>query len=533
MSRPAALPLRPGAASPRIEHVAPGDPSTLLTRDRRDRWRTSLEHGAPLDVLVVGGGITGVGVALDAASRGLRVALVERDDLAAGTSRWSSKLVHGGLRYLASGQVGVAWESARERAVLAGVVAPHLIHPLPQVVPFSDAPDEPDPRLVRSGLTAADVLRAAARTPRGMLPRARSLDPEHAIELVPSLAAAKVRGAMVLWDCQLEDDVRLVVAVARTAAAYGAAILTRTEVLEISPGEARLRDGLDGSGYTVRATHIVNATGAWAHELDDAVRLVPSRGSHVVVRSERLGNPSAALTVPVPGTTGRFVFALPQSDGLTFIGLTDVPMEGPVPRVATPSQEEIDWILGIISPWLEVGLTGDDVIGAFAGVRPLAAPDHDAPTTTGADLSRRHVVRDHGDGRITVTGGKLTTYRRMAQDVVDLITDVPCRTTRIAVVGAADPGAPAAFDRMVPERLVRRYGREAGSVWSLGESRPWLREPIAEGVPILGVELAFGVEAEGALDVADLLERRTRLALVPADLAAGSGSARAVAESCL
>ena len=177
MNRPAALPLRATSAAPRIEHLAPGDPTSLLTRDRRDRWRDCLERGLPLDVLVVGGGITGVGVALDAASRGLRVALVERDDLASGTSRWSSKLVHGGLRYLASGQVGVAWESARERAVLAGVVAPHLIRALPQVIPFSDAPDEPDHRLVRSGLTAADVLRAAARTPRGMLPRARPLDP--------------------------------------------------------------------------------------------------------------------------------------------------------------------------------------------------------------------------------------------------------------------------------------------------------------------------------------------------------------------
>ncbi len=468
---------------------------------------------------MVGGGITGVGVALDAASRGLRVALVERDDLASGTSRWSSKLVHGGLRYLASGQVGVAWESARERAVLAGVVAPHLIHPLPQVVPFSDAPDEPDPRLVRSGLTAADVLRAAARTPRGMLPRARPLDPEQAIALVPSLSAEKVRGAMVLWDCQLEDDVRLVVAVARTAAAYGAAILTRTEVLSIGPGQALLRDGLDGTTYEVRARHVVNATGAWAHELDDDVRLVPSRGSHVVVRSERLGNPSAALTVPVPGTTGRFVFALPQSDGLTFIGLTDVPMEGPVPRVATPTQEEIDWILGIISPWLEVGLTRDDVIGAFAGVRPLAAPDHGSPTASAADLSRRHVVRDHGDGRITVTGGKLTTYRRMAQDVVDLISDVPCRTTRIALVGAGGDGVLAAVDPTCPPGWSAGTGARPRPCGPLGESRPWLREPVAAGVPVLGVELAFGVEAEGALDVADLLERRTRLALVPADLA--------------
>jgi glycerol-3-phosphate dehydrogenase len=533
MNRPAALPLRTHAASPRIEHVAPGDPSSLLTRDRRARWRTALEQGQPLDVLVVGGGITGVGVALDAASRGLRVALVERDDLAAGTSRWSSKLVHGGLRYLASGQVGVAWESARERAVLAGVVAPHLIHPLPQVVPFSDAPDEPDHRLVRSGLTAADVLRAAARTPRGMLPRARSLDPDQARELVPSLAADKVLGAMVLWDCQLEDDVRLVVAVARTAAAYGAAILTRTEVLSIEPGRALLRDGLDGTTYAVRATHVVNATGAWAHELDEDVRLVPSRGSHVVVRSERLGNPSAALTVPVPGATGRFVFALPQSDGLTFIGLTDVPMEVPVPRVPTPTQEEIDWILAVISPWLEVGLTRDDVIGAFAGVRPLAAPDHGSPTASGADLSRRHVVHDHGDGRITVTGGKLTTYRRMAQDVVDLITDAPCRTARIALVGAGANGVLAAVDPGVPARLVRRYGNEAGQVWALGEARPWLRDPVAAGVPVLGVELAFGVEAEGALDVADLLERRTRLSLVPADLAASSGAAEDAAAACL
>jgi glycerol-3-phosphate dehydrogenase len=218
---------------------------------------------------------------------------------------------------------------------------------------------------------------------------------------------------------------------------------------------------------------------------------------------------------------------------VTFIGLTDVPMEGPVPRVCTPTQEEIDWILGIISPWLEVGLTRDDVIGAFAGVRPLAAPHHDSPIATGADLSRRHVVRDHGDGRITVTGGKLTTYRRMAQDVVDLITDAPCRTSRIAVVGAAGDRGLTAVDPTIPARLVRRYGSEAGTVWALGESRPWLREPIAVGVHVLGVELAFGVEAEGALDVADLLERRTRLSLVPSDLTASSGAAEDAAAACL
>lgn len=533
MSRPAAPPRHPEVDGNSSGYLPPGDSTTLLTRDRRERWRDSLERGRPLDVLVVGGGITGVGVALDAASRGLRVALVERDDLASGTSRWSSKLVHGGLRYLASGQVGVAWESARERAVLSGVVAPHLIRALPQVLPFSDAPDEPDHRLVRGGLTAADVLRAAAGTPGGMLPRARPLDAAEAIALVPALSADRVRGAMVLWDCQLEDDARLVVGVARTAAAYGAAILTRTEVVSIAPGEAVLRDALDGSTYAVRARHIVNATGAWADELDDSVHLVPSRGSHVVVRSERLGDPRAALTVPVPGTTGRYVFALPQSEGLTFIGLTDVAMPGPVPRVATATQEEIDWILATISPWLAEGLTRDDVVGTFAGVRPLAAPDDDAPTTTGADLSRRHVVRDHGDGRITVTGGKLTTYRRMAQDVVDLIADVPCRTARIALVGAGPvdervPGGPA-----IPERLVRRYGAEAAVVWALGESRPQLREPIADGVAVLGVELAFGVEAEGALDVGDLLERRARLWPVPAAASAAAGRAERVATDCL
>ena len=172
------------------------------------------------------------------------------------------------------------------------------------------------------------------------------------------------------------------------------------------------------------------------------------------------------------------------------------------------------------------------MIGAFAGVRPLAAPDHDSPAATGADLSRRHVVRDHGDGRITVTGGKLTTYRRMAQDVVDLITDAPCRTSRIAVVGAAGDRALTSVDPMIPPRLVRRYGTEASTVWALGESRPWLREPIAAGVQVLGVELAFGVEAEGALDVADLLERRTRLSLVPSDLPS-SGAAEDAAAACL
>lgn len=506
--------LVPTVPSPtgRPTAIRPGDPLADLSpaRHRADRERVTRD---PVDVLVVGGGITGAGVALDAASRGLSVALVERHDLAFGTSRWSSKLVHGGLRYLAHGDVAVAWESAQERAHLMGPIAGHLIRPMPQVVPVLDDTTAADAALTRVGFLAGDALKLAARTARGTLPGPRGISADDALRLSPTLDRARLRRAALNFDGQLEDDARLVVAVARTAAAYGAHVLTRTVAVSVGDGGAQVEDLRDGTGYEIRARVVVNATGVWAGDLDPSVRIEPSRGTHVVLRAATLGHPTASLTVPVPGSFGRYVFSLPQPDGIVLVGLTDVPEPGPVPDVPHPSDEEIAWVLEILSGALARPVTPADAVGAFAGLRPLVVPETGETETT-ADVSRRHLVRRAGN-LITVTGGKLTTYRRMAQDVVDLVTDRPCRTADLPLVGA---GPVADADRL-PPRLVRRYGAEAALVAAAADEAPWLLEPLSPEVPVLGVELVHGIVREGADTLDDLLARRTRVALVPADLA--------------
>jgi glycerol-3-phosphate dehydrogenase len=477
--------------------------SARLDAARRARELDALSSER-VDVLVVGGGVTGCGVALDAASRGLSVALVEKDDLAFGTSRWSSKLVHGGLRYLASGDIGLAWESARERRTLMTTTAPHLVRPLPMVLPLGTDTDVAHGLLVDAGHRTADLLRRAARTSPDVLPPPRRLGVVETQRLVPAVRREGLRGGLLNWDGQLEDDARLVVALARTAAAFGASVLTRVRY----DGE-HLVDQLTGATLDVRATTVVNATGAWADTITPGVRLQPSKGVHLVLDAAVLGRPTAAMTLPVPGERNRFVFALPHPDGLVYVGLTDDPLDGPLPEVPRADEREIAFLLDTLSRGLDRSLSRSDVIGTFAGVRPLVAG---AEGRT-ADLSRRHLVTLE-DGLLTVLGGKLTTYRQMAQDAVDLLTDVPCRTTTLPLVGAG-PARPADLGP-AGHRLVRRYGSEATDVAALAAADPSLLEPVVPGVPVLGVELLWGLQAEGALSAEDLLERRTRLSLVDA-----------------
>jgi glycerol-3-phosphate dehydrogenase len=469
---------------------------------RRTRDLEFLAGGGEVDVLVVGGGVTGAGVALDAASRGLSVALLERRDLANGTSRWSSKLAHGGLRYLTRGQVGVAWESARERAILMDRTAPHLVRALPMLVPLTRDVAPGAGALMETGIRVGDRMRALAGTSRRRLPPTRRVTAEEARRWAPGLAPDGLRGAILHWDGQLEDDARLVVAIARTAAAHGARIVTYCTSLD---GGARARDELSGAGFEVRARHVIMATGVWT------AGVTPSRGSHLLFGAERLGDPRAAVSVQVPGTIGRFVFALPRPDGLVLAGLTDEPYEGDgIPDAPDVTAGEERFLLETLSRALGRPLAAEDVVGRFAGLRPLL-PGHGAT----ADLSRRHSVTRDGD-TVTVVGGKLTTYRRMAQDAVDAISDVPCRTHHLPLVGAGvTPGG-------VPTRLVRRYGAEATQVAMLGT------DPVAPGIPALTGELRFAVEAEGALTVEDVLDRRLRLGLVPAWRTTALGSGLAV-----
>jgi len=474
-----------------------------LNAARRAAELEALASGEAVDVVVVGGGISGAGVALDAASRGLSVALLERRDLAHGTSRWSSKLVHGGLRYLQHGDVGLAWESAQERSRLMRVIAPHLVRPLPFLIPLHPGVGRGVGAKTQIGLRVGDGLRIGARTSRRLLPPARRISALEARRLAPALAEEGLRGALLSWDGQLEDDVRLVVAVARTAAAHGARILTYAGVTGLREDGVEAVDAVTGAAFSVRARHVVVAAGVWTGELSPGVALRPSRGSHLLIPAGRLGDPRAAVNVPVPGPHGRWVFALPRADGLVTIGLTDVAADGPIPDEPRPSAEEEAELLAHASAALEVDLGPDDVAGRYAGLRPLLAGGASAT----ADLSRRHaVLTDPATGALSLVGGKLTTYRRMAQDVVDRLTDRACRTPGLPLVGA--PGAPAGT---LP-RLARRYGAEAPA---LAAAPAELLEPVARGVPVSGAELRWAVEHELALTVEDLADRRTRAGLVP------------------
>ena len=503
--------------------------STALNAARRTGDLQALADGEVVDVLVIGGGITGTGVALDAATRGLSVALVERRDLANGTSRWSSKLAHGGLRYLAQGQPGVAWESAVERAVLIDTTAPHLVRPFPGVLPLTDLV----PRRMEAGialvLRTGDAMRAASGTSRKVLPPTRRISAEEARRLVPALRGVAMRGALLSWDGQIEDDARLVIGVARTAASHGARIVTYATATAVDRGGADVRDERTGETLRVHARHVVNAAGVWAGDLAPGVTLRPSRGSHLLLEATTLGYPRSALTIPVDDSGKRFAMAIPRPDGLIQLGLTDEPSEGEIPDEPPVPDADRDFLLDVMSRTIGRTLTPDDVVGGFSGFRPLLAGDGSGTS----DLSRRHAVLEDPDtGLLTIVGGKLTTYRRMAQDTVDHlaaragVTCGPCVTAQLPLVGAQPRDAVAPPG--VPERLVRLYGAEAAAVAAMGEGNPERLEPIAPGVAVSVAELRFAAERELALTVEDLIDRRSRVGLVQANRADAKAGAQAV-----
>lgn len=459
--------------------------SSALNAARR-RTDLALAADETVDVLVIGGGITGVGVALDAASRGLRTTLVEAEDLAFGTSRFSSKLVHGGLRYLATGDLATAKESAHERHLLMTTIAPHLIRPLGQLLPFSRGVALRQRLAGAVGMGLGDLLRMRAHTPRTVLPAPRIVSARTATRLAPALASDGLRGGMLSYDGQLVDDARLVATVARTAAAHGARILTRVRAIELRRDGATAEDALTGERLEIGARAVINATGVWAGSLDRSIGVRPSRGTHIVLDAADLGAPSAALTIPHEGSISRYVFALPQAYGRVIVGLTDEDAPGAVPRVAQPTEPEIDFLLRSLNRVITTPIRRDQVRGAFAGLRPLV----DSGTDATADVSRRHLVSASDAGFVTVLGGKLTTYRRMAEDAVDLASE--------------RRGLRAAPSRTAALRLVDREVAPSG-------------ELLDETTGLTSAEVAFAVRVEGALTADDVLDRRTRVGLVDAD----------------
>jgi len=492
--------------------------STRLNATRRSVDLAAVADGI-VDVVVIGGGITGTGIALDAATRGLSVVLVEKHDLAFGTSRWSSKLVHGGLRYLATGNVGIARRSAIERGILMSRNAPHLVKAMPQLVPLLPSMNQASRALVRLGFVAGDGLRRLAGTPATTLPRSRRVDAQRAIEMAPTVRRAGLDGALLAYDGQLIDDARLVTAVARTAAQHGARILTRVAASDATGTSVRLTDQLTGESMDVTARAVINAAGVWAGDVDTSIKLRPSRGTHLVFDSEAFGNPTAALTIPIPGALNRFVFAMPEQLGRVYLGLTDEDAPGPIPDVPQPTSEEVSFLLDTVNTALDVALQPSDVIGSYAGLRPLI--DNGAGAT--ADVSREHAVIESANGLVSVIGGKLTEYRYMAQDVLDRaitlrgLTATPCRTRNLPLVGApSNPVSTLRSPADLPSSLVARYGAEAPNVIARATcDRP--TEPVADGIDVTRAEFEYAVTHEGALTADDVLDRRTRIGLVAED----------------
>ncbi len=497
-----------------------------LSAARRAAELARVLGGEPIDVLVIGGGITGAGAALDAASRGLRTVLIEAEDLAFGTSRWSSKMAHGGLRYLATGDVAVARESAIERGRLLRL-APHRVRPMPMLLPLLPAIGARKAAEIGAGFFAGDLLRRAARTPSAVLPRPRRVSRNAALALAPGLPTAGLRGGLVIHDGQLTDDARLVVAVARTAAAHGARVLTRVRARAITDAGVEVSDERTGERATLHPRAVINATGVWAAQLAPELELRPSRGTHVVLDGAAMPGLRAMLTLPYPGERNRFLLVLPQLDGRIYLGLTDEAVDV-IEDVPAPPAAEVQALVGALGDLLGRPIAPEHVLGAFAGLRPLLAGDASRGT---ADLSRNHAIVRGEHRAVHVVGGKLTTYRQMAEEAVDAAVEhaglraPACRTHVLPLVGAAARADLAALGE--PALRVARYGTEAPVISAWERADPALAEPVAPGVPVTHAELRFAARREGALDAGDLLDRRFRIGFVGADRAAATPAAEA------
>ena len=497
--------------------------AAALARLADERW----------DLVVVGGGIVGVGAALDAVSRGMKVALVEQDDIAVGTSSRSSRLIHGGLRYLEQFQFAIVAESLAERARLLRL-APHLVRLETFLFPLYGLPVATR-FWYGAGMTLYDVLGSARSG--GFH---RHLGRAGALEWVPSLKREGLRGGLAYHDA-MEDDARLALAVLRTAVERGAVAVTRVRALgplREGAGEGarvaglRARDLLGGGELDVRAERVLDATGVWASQperpfADSSLTILPSRGSHILIPRSRI-EARGAVTVRVPGKVAFFV-PWPRH---WIIGTTDAPYRGPVERPVAGT-DEIDELLGTVNRGMDVDLRRDEIVGTYAGLRPLVAPS-DASSTV--KVSRGHKVSVQADGLVRITGGKYTTYRVMAKEAVDAVLGPegarsrPSATADLPIHGSpADGSAPlaaageataqltsavvsAGVAPEVAEHLVWRHGTDASAVLDLAAAED-LGRPLAAGFPHLEAEVAWAVDQEQALSLDDVLTRRLRLSM--------------------
>jgi glycerol-3-phosphate dehydrogenase len=475
------------------------------------------------DVLVVGGGITGVGVALDAATRGLRTALVERYDYASGTSSKSSKLVHGGLRYLQQKEYRLVYEALAERQRLRKT-APHLVRVLPFLIPIFSRDGLINPKVARALGSAMWMYDLTGGIRIGKLHE--RLSKAEALAHMPTMPADRLASAYLYYDAQA-DDARLTLTIARTAAAHGAAVANYTIVKRfLKDAHGRVGGAVvaaDGTEIEVRAKSVVNATGVWSDELralDEGVHprsIRPAKGIHITVPWQKMQNDIAAV-IPVPKDR-RSLFVVPWGD-LAYVGTTDTDYEGPLDDPQCTS-DDIDYVLRAVNASVTTGVTRADILGTWAGLRPLVK---DATSERTADLSRRHTVQRSASGVISIMGGKLTTYRRMAADTVDEVAqelDIHRRssTKHVVLLGGAgfDPDRPRdALDA----HLASRYGTEADTVALLAASDPDLARPLVPGLPYVRAEAVHAARHEMARTLDDILSRRTRARLLGRDDAA-------------
>jgi glycerol-3-phosphate dehydrogenase len=494
-----------------------------------------------LDILVVGGGVVGAGTALDAATRGLATGLVEARDWAAGTSSRSSKLIHGGLRYLEMLDFALVREALKERGLLLERLAPHLVKPVPFLYPLQHRGWE---RLYAgSGVALYDTMSVSSGHGRG-LPMHRHLSRKHALRVAPALRKDALVGALQYYDAQV-DDARFVATLVRTAASYGAHVANGARVVGfLREGErvvgARVHDGESGTEYDVRAKQVVNATGVWT---DDTQALIAERGQfhvraskgiHLVVPKDRIHSTTGLIL----RTEKSVLFVIPWGRHW-IIGTTDTDWNLDKAHPAA-SSADIDYLLDHVNSVLATPLTRDDVQGVYAGLRPLLAGESDATSK----LSREHTVAHPVPGLVVVAGGKYTTYRVMAKDAVDEAVHgldrrvAPCCTEVVPLAGAegyqaqwnarARTAARTGVHVARIEHLLGRYGGLTEELLDLVAEDPSLAAPLGGADDYLRAEVVYAARAEGARHLDDVLARRTRISIETFDR--GTRSAREAAE---
>jgi glycerol-3-phosphate dehydrogenase len=502
----------------------------LLSPAERDRALAELAEGPELDVLVVGGGITGAGIALDAATRGLRTGIVEAQDWAGGTSQWSSKLVHGGLRYLQQLDFKLVSEALRERELLLDFLAPHLVRPVPFLYPlvhrFWERP------YVTAGIGLYDAM-AHIGAKVATLPFQRHYTFKGVQRVFPDIKPGSMVGAVKYWDGRV-DDARLVLTIVRTAVRFGALAANRAEAVDFGRDDdgrvtgATVRDLETGTEHTVRARTVIAATGVWTEHTQDladaqgGLHVLASKGIHIVVPQERIRGQSGIILQ----TEKSVLFIIPW-ERYWLIGTTDTAyheaLENPV-----ATGEDIDYVLDHANVVLDRPLTREDVIGTYAGLRPLLQPGtKDGGDDQSTKISREHTVTEAVPGLISIAGGKLTTYRVMAKDAVDLALgperagQLPSVTDRTPLLGADGYLALTRQARMLGERhdwsdervqhLLGRYGSAVSEIVDLVEDRPDLGRALEAAPAYLRAEIVHGCTHEGALHLEDLYDTRTRL----------------------